>query len=55
MSLDTLHEHDLWSVGALWFVGTLILGTLLAAPLGLATVVMAKRYRRGEARSDEAS
>ncbi len=56
VSLDTLHEHDLWAFGALWTVGTVILGTLLGAPLGLATVVMAKRFRqRSETATDVAN
>jgi len=52
VSLDTLHEHSFWSFSVLWTVGTVILGTLLGAPLGLLTVVMAKRYRRDRTRAD---
>ncbi len=46
ISLETLYELDLWQVGAQWTVGTLMLGSLLGTPLGVATVVTARYYRR---------
>jgi uncharacterized protein (DUF2062 family)/SAM-dependent methyltransferase len=46
LSTEAVRGLDPWSFGAHWLLGSLMLGALLGAPLGLTTFVVTTAYRR---------